>query len=135
MSDTGRLLTCEIAAQQMVDVAFAARIEMTDCDRTYWAMIGQWKSIVITAKTDEEKRSDFLGILQYHIDHLAHAREGQTNAPLRFYADMSVLARSGSVSSVFGQMPAPTLSRTSSRNSSASARTARERGRPMAQAT
>jgi hypothetical protein len=59
----------------------------------------------------------------------------QTNSPLRYYADVSLLARWGSASSVFGQMPAPTLSRTSSRNSSASARTARERGRPTAQAT
>jgi hypothetical protein len=72
----------EIAAQQMIDVAFAAPIEMTDCDRAFWAMIGQWKSIVITAKTDEEKRSGFLGILQYHIDYLAHAREGHGDTPL-----------------------------------------------------
>src|ERR1700722_2348702 len=93
MSDTGRLLTREIVAQRMADVAFAARFEMTDCDRAYWAMIGQWKSIVATAKTDEEKRVDCLAILRDHIDHLAHARAGQTNAPLRFYADMFVLAR------------------------------------------
>ena len=68
MSNTGRLLTCEVVAHWVFEVAFAARIEMTDCDRAFWAMIGQRKSIVITAKTDEEKRSDLLGILQYHID-------------------------------------------------------------------
>jgi hypothetical protein len=93
MSDTGRRLTREIVAQRMVEVAFAARIEMTGCDRAYWAMIGQWKSILATAKTDEEKRADCLAILRDHIDHLAYARAGQTNAPLRFYADMFVLAR------------------------------------------
>jgi hypothetical protein len=86
-------LTTDILVHRMIDtITFAAR-DATGCDRAYWAMTREWKSVVATERTDEEKKADCLAILRDHIDNIARGRVGQTNAPLRFYADMLVLGR------------------------------------------
>jgi len=88
------LLSTREEIQLAMHMSWAAAIlDMPSCDRHYWKMVQEWRLVVAGQTTDDEKRSECMAILHCYTERLAQARIGQPNAPLRFCADMIVLAR------------------------------------------